>query len=53
MPFEKTVKYIIVLTSILFFSCSNKATETITLIPDGYTGPVKISLCDGNGKIGK
>jgi hypothetical protein len=50
MPFEKTVKYLIILTSILFFSCSNNVTDTITLIPDGYTGPVKISLCDGNGK---
>ena len=50
MPFEKTVRYLLILTSILFFSCSNNATDTITLIPDGYTGPVKISLCDGHGK---
>ena len=50
MPFEKTVKYLIILTSILFFGCSNNATDTITLIPDGYTGPVKISLCDGKGE---
>ncbi|KXN99911.1 hypothetical protein LS48_05365 [Aequorivita aquimaris] len=50
MPLERTVKYLIILTSILLFSCSNSATDTITLIPDGYTGPVKISLCDGKGK---
>ncbi len=30
--------------------CSNSVTNTITLIPEGYTGPVKISLCDGKGK---
>ncbi|WP_298537956.1 hypothetical protein [uncultured Algibacter sp.] len=44
------MKYIIILTSILLFSCSNTSTDTITLIPKGYVGPVKISLCDGKGK---
>ena len=50
MPFEKrTVRYLIIIFLTLFFSCSKNAADTITLIPDGYIGPVMINLCDGKG----
>jgi hypothetical protein len=42
--------FLTILILIFLFGCSNSSTNTITLIPEGYRGPVKISLCDGKGK---
>ena len=45
----KNDKYLVILLSLFFFASCSKSENTVTLIPEGYTGTIKILFSQKNG----